>query len=184
MRLPCLITYGIVQAGRDTPGGVPYIRVSDMTEADELSPEGMLRTTHEIAHRYRRSMVETGDIVVALRGPVGLARFVPENLNGANLTQGTARVSVSRENSSEYVFWALQSPLVKREYVSNAKGSTFSEISLEALRKLPIPVMKPLRQERLSAHFKAISEKRSEIRARLDAAQSVRRDFLRISMTA
>ena len=178
-----LITYGIVQAGRDTPGGVPYVRVSDMTDTDELTPEGMLRTTGEIAHKYRRSMVETGDIVIALRGPVGLARFVPESLNGANLTQGTARVSVSQENSSGYVFWALQSPLVKHVYASHAKGSTFSEISLEALRKLPIPVLAHGEQERLANKFKAISDKRSEVRARLDAAQLLRHQFFENSLS-
>ena len=173
-----LITYGIVQAGRDTPGGVPYIRVSDMTNSDELAPKGMLRTTREIAHKYRRSMVETGDIVIALRGPVGLVRCVPESLNGANLTQGTARVSVSRENSSGYVFWALQSPLMKRVYASLAKGSTFSEISLGALRKVPIPIVDPGTQVRLADNFNAIGGKRLEIRARLDRAKLLRRQLL------
>lgn len=173
-----LITYGIVQAGPDTPGGVPYIRVSDMTDADTLSPAGMLRTTEEIAKKYRRSMVQTGDIIIALRGPVGLTRFVPGSLNGANLTQGTARVSVSPENSSHYVYWALQSPLVKREYASHAKGSTFSEISLEALRKLPIPVLPKAEQERLASNFTLMNEKLVAARARLEAARNLRRDIL------
>ena len=173
-----LITYGIVQAGPDTPSGVPYIRVSDMTDADTLSPDGMLRTTQEIAKKYRRSMVATGDIVIALRGPVGLTRFVPESLNGANLTQGTARVSVSPENSSHYVYWALQSPLVKREYASHAKGSTFSEISLEALRKLPIPVLPKAEQERLASNFTLMNEKLVAARTRLEAARNLRRDIL------
>src|SRR5690606_33502312 len=72
-----LITYGIVQAGPDIPDGIPYIRVSDMTDAHELSLDGMLRTSPEIAHKYRRSMVKAGDLVIALRGPVGLTHVVP-----------------------------------------------------------------------------------------------------------
>jgi type I restriction enzyme S subunit len=177
-----LITYGIVQAGPDTPGGIPYIRVSDMTDSDTLSPDGMLRTSEEIAKKYRRSMVETGDIVIALRGPVGLTRFVPENLNGANLTQGTARVSVSPDNSSNYVFWALQSPLVKREYASHAKGSTFSEISLQALRMLPIPILAKAEQVRLASDFTSIDDKLVAVRARLKAARSLRQNLLGIGL--
>jgi len=46
-----LITYGIVQAGPDMPDGIPYIRVSDMTNVDELSLDGMLRTNPEIADK-------------------------------------------------------------------------------------------------------------------------------------
>jgi type I restriction enzyme S subunit len=41
------ITYGIVQAGPDVEGGIPYIRTSDMT-GDYLPAEGYLRTSPEI----------------------------------------------------------------------------------------------------------------------------------------
>jgi type I restriction enzyme S subunit len=162
-----LITYGIVQAGPDIPDGIPYIRVSDMTDVTDLSPEGMLRTSPEIAQKYRRSMVRAGDLVIALRGPVGLTHVVPHSLDGANLTQGTARISVSDGNSTDYVRWALRSPLVKHEYSSHAKGSTFAEISLEALRKLPIPVISLEEQIAVSMRLAAIGGAGNVARTRL-----------------
>ncbi len=168
-----LITYGIVQAGLDIPDGIPYIRVSDMTDVEELSLDGMLRTSPEIANKYRRSMVKAGDLVIALRGPVGLTHVVPPCLDGANLTQGTARISVSDDNSTEYVRWALRSPLVKHEYSSHAKGSTFAEISLEALRKLPIPVASIDEQRAVSNRLAAISSAAVSARARLIEAQRI-----------
>lgn len=168
-----LITYGIVQAGPDIPDGIPYIRVSDMTDVDELSLDGMLRTSPEIAHKYRRSMVKAGDLVIALRGPVGLTHIVPPSLDGANLTQGTARISVSEDNSTDYVRWALRSPLVKHEYSSHAKGSTFAEISLEALRKLPIPVATIDEQRAVSERLAAISSAATSARTRLSDAQRI-----------
>ncbi len=168
-----LITYGIVQAGPDIPDGIPYIRVSDMTDVDELSLDGMLRTSPEIAHKYRRSMVKAGDLVIALRGPVGLTHIVPPSLDGANLTQGTARISVSEDNSTDYVRWALRSPLVKHEYSSHAKGSTFAEISLEALRKLPIPVATIDEQRAVSERLAAISSAATSARTRLSEAQRI-----------
>lgn len=168
-----LITYGIVQAGPDIPDGIPYIRVSDMTDVDELSLDGMLRTSPEIAHKYRRSMVKAGDLVIALRGPVGLTHIVPPSLDGANLTQGTARISVSEDNSTDYVRWALRSPLVKHEYSSHAKGSTFAEISLEALRKLPIPAATIDEQRAVSERLAAISSAATSARTRLSEAQRI-----------
>ncbi len=152
-----LITYGIVQAGPDTPNGVPYIRVSDMTQSTTLQTEGMLRTTHAIAAKYERSRVSSGDLVVALRGQVGLTRVVPPSLDGANLTQGTARVSVTAEHSADYVYWALQSPDTRRQYASHAKGSTFSEISLEALRKIEVPVRSRDAQVEIAARMTQLS---------------------------
>lgn len=165
-----LITYGIVQAGANTPGGVPYIRVSDMTAGATLVVQGMLRTTPEIAARYRRSEVSGGDIVVALRGPVGLVRIVPQDLDGANLTQGTARVAVKEGHSRDYVFWALQAPETQRQYCRYAKGSTFSEISLGALRQIEIPMISEEAQHRSATQLNELESARSALKKRFETS--------------
>jgi len=88
----CPITYGIVQAGHHIPDGVPYIRVSDMARP-QLTLEGMLRT----APGNRRSLPpfrgSYGRYCFRDSPTVGKMRFVSEELNGANLTQGTARIA-------------------------------------------------------------------------------------------
>jgi type I restriction enzyme, S subunit len=133
------ITYGIVQAGPEMDGGVPYIRVSDMTDG-VLSLDGMRRTSHEIAAKFRRSQVDVGDLVVALRGRTGLTLTVPPELDGANLTQGTARVSIAAaEVEACYVAAVMNSSWMATEISRRAKGSTFTELTLVALRNLPIP---------------------------------------------
>lgn len=134
------ITYGIVQAGPHIDSGVPYIRVSDMTASEKLSPDGMLRTSPEIAEKFKRSSVSSGDIVFALRGVVGLCRFVPDELDGANLTQGTARISIADETVRTFVYWSLRSTSVRRQIERASKGSTFKEITLAALRDIKLRV--------------------------------------------
>lgn len=168
-----LITYGIVQAGPNIPNGIPYIRVSDITAGPCLTVDGMLRTSEEIAAKYKRSEVSAGDIVVALRGPVGLPRLVPPELHGANLTQGTARVSVHEKHSRDYVYWALQAPETQRQYHQYAKGSTFSEISLDALRKVEIPVMDKSGQDKVASRLNNLADARASLSARLESARHV-----------
>ena len=136
------ITYGIVQAGPEVADGVPYIRVTDMTNGP-LRLEGTLRTSPEIAARFKRSTVRNGEIVCALRGPAGLLKIVPPELDGANLTQGTARVSLTDDGLTGYVLRAFESPFVKRQVALQAKGSTFAELTLAVLRGIQIPVLKP-----------------------------------------
>jgi type I restriction enzyme S subunit len=139
IRAGTTITYGIVQAGPEVDDGVPYIRVSDMTDGP-LRVAGMKRTTSVIADRFERSRVRSGDLVVALRGRTGLTRTVPDELDGANLTQGTARVSVDEARAApQYVLTVLNSEWMAREISRQAKGSTFTELTLAALRGLPIP---------------------------------------------
>jgi type I restriction enzyme S subunit len=133
------ITYGIVQAGPNIPDGVPYIRTSDLS-GSELPLSGYLRTSHEIDSSYARSRVATGDLVIAIRATVGKTLMVPPELDGANLTQGTARISPNSETSSEYLLHVLNSPPARSGFMSMAKGATFKEITLDMLRNFPVPV--------------------------------------------
>lgn len=133
------ITYGVVQAGPDVEGGVPYIRTSDMS-GDALREGEYLRTSHEIDQSYSRSKVETGDLVVAIRASVGKALIVPPFLDGANLTQGTARVAAGDQIRADFLVLFFQSDLCQGHIQRASKGTTFQEITLDALRKLPVAV--------------------------------------------
>ena len=128
------ITYGIVQAGPDIEGGIPYIRVSDMS-GDVLPQTGYKRTSEEIDDSYSRSRVLPGDLVITIRASIGKTLIVPEYLTRANLTQGTAKLSVREDISNQFVFWALQSQPSLEELWNQSKGATFKEITLEVLRK-------------------------------------------------
>lgn len=156
------ITYGIVQAGPHVPDGVPYVRVSDMA-SPELSSVGMLRTSSDIAARYARSSVRAGDIVFAIRATVGKMRFVPPELAGANLTQGTARIAPSERARAEYLYWALRSPEVVEEIASATKGTTFREITLGRLRAISIPLPPVPQQTRIVARLDEFAELKSQL---------------------
>lgn len=142
------IVYGIVQAGPHIPDGIPYIRSCDV--GGRLNSSSLLRTSAKIAVKYKRSKVVTGDIVFSLRGNIGESSIVPSDLDGANLTQGTARISVSSKYSSDYIRHALKGPNVSLRISSVAKGSTFKEISLEELRRTHIPVPPLKEQQRIA----------------------------------
>ncbi|QBR29667.1 MULTISPECIES: restriction endonuclease subunit S [Pseudomonas] len=126
------ISYGIVQAGPHIPNGMPYIKSSDLNS--ELCLASLARTSDVIAKKYRRSEVMPGDIVFSLRGNIGVAQIVPKDIPVANLTQGTARIRT--QGPSEFFFQALRSQSVHGRILAVRKGSTFQEISLEALRNI------------------------------------------------
>ena len=91
-----IITYGIVQAGPNILDGIPYIRTGDIVDGNILTYQ-LLKTSTQIAKSYERSKCNTGDIIMSIRATVGTCAILPESLNGANLTQGTARISVNHE---------------------------------------------------------------------------------------
>ena len=144
------ITYGIVQAGAHVDGGVPYIRTGDM-RGDEINVEKLLRTAPQVAKSYKRSAVWVGDIVFALRATVGKVWPVTVELDGANLTQGTAKISPRKSIDSDFLLWAMRSSQVQNAIRLEQKGTTFMEITLGDLRTIRLALPKKKDEQSLIA---------------------------------
>ena len=149
------ITYGIVQAGPDVEGGIPYVRTSDMS-GTELPLTGYLRTTPEIAAAYERSSIKAGDLVIAIRASIGKTLIVPPELAGGNLTQGTAKIEPGRNIFGKFLCYVLNSVPCQQHFASIAKGTTFKEITLEMLRKLKVPQPSRAEQQLIVEHLAAV----------------------------
>ncbi|MGD0651586.1 MAG: restriction endonuclease subunit S [Verrucomicrobiia bacterium] len=161
------VTYGIVQAGPHIPGGVPYIRTGDIIDG-EIRPENLLRTSPEISESYKRSEVKFGDLVFSIRATVGTVAVLPKELDGANLTQGTARIAPGPGMEKLFLLWQIRMPETQRWLMQHVKGSTFFEITLAKLREMPVFVPPASLQERWAG-----------LVARHERLRSVQRESLR-----
>ena len=142
------IVYGIVQPGSECPGGVPFVQSRDVGGAVDVN--ALQRTSPEIARQYRRSKIATGDILFSLRGNIGQSSIAPTELEGANIARGVARIRVGAKSDPEFVRYVLQGPELQRLIARNANGSTFRELSIEEIRKLPIPDVSLLEQRKIA----------------------------------
>lgn len=70
----------------------------------------------------------------------GKVMLVPESLDGANLTQGTARIAPGEGVEARYLYWALQSAPVRAYWRSSLGGATFGSLNLGPLAATPIPI--------------------------------------------
>lgn len=139
VRNDTMITYGIVQAGEEFPGGVPYIRTGDLVDG-EIRMDRLRHTDPALAKKFKRSRVETGDIVMSIRATVGTTALVPSCLDGANLTQGTAKISPGDQVDKNYLLTFLRNDATQAWIERQVKGATFREITLSKLRELPVAV--------------------------------------------
>ena len=155
------ISYGIVQTGPDVANGIPCIRVVDLSKND-MNISEMITTTDEIHQSYKKTILQGNELVMALRGEIGLVKLVPNHLVGANITRGIARLA-PQENivDSKFFLWAMRSHKVKKDLTRKSGGSALQEISLTALRKVKVPVPPLPEQQKiakiLSTWDKAIS---------------------------
>lgn len=151
-----IVTYGIVQAGEEYPSGVPYIRTGDIVDG-EIKLKGLRHTDPKIASKFQRSQVDKGDIVMSIRATVGTVALVPESLDGANLTQGTARISPGSAIDGLYLYEFLRSLATQHWLNLQVKGATFREITLARLRQLPVLLPPLVLQSEYASRLKALN---------------------------
>lgn len=163
VRKGTLVTYGIVQAGDEVKGGVPYIRTGDLVNG-EIRLEGLRHTAPEIALRFERSAVLAGDLVMSIRATVGTTAMVPTVLAGANLTQGTARISPGDHVRPRYLLEYLRSDEVQSWIKRQIKGATFLEITLGRLRELQVLLPPKALQEAFDERMQGIDRLRATAR--------------------
>jgi type I restriction enzyme S subunit len=144
------VTYGIVQAGEEFPGGIPYIRTGDIVDG-EIDVSALRHTDPAIASRFIRSTVRTGEIIMSIRATVGTTAVVPTCLDGANLTQGTARVAPGKNVNGVYLLQYLRMPSTQAWIQRQVKGATFREITLARLRELPVLIPPMAIQDKFAA---------------------------------
>ncbi|MCK5930892.1 MAG: restriction endonuclease subunit S [Fulvimarina manganoxydans] len=140
------ITYGILKPGPDVADGVPYVRVVDI-QNNRVNVDQLRRTTPEIAHEYRRSKLKAGDLLISIRGHVGRMAIAPEECDGANITQDTARLAV-KDADAEFVKAQLETDPARHWMDQRTRGAAVKGINLGDLRQFPIILPKRDEQER------------------------------------
>jgi type I restriction enzyme S subunit len=144
------ICYGIVQTGRAVSDGVRCIRVIDITNG-YVNPENLITTSEAISLAYKRTILSEGDIVIALRGKIGEAAVIEEELAGANLTRGVALIAPQDCYDSYYLQQYLSSFHSKKIFEKNLNGSALQEIPISTLKEIPVPLPPPPEQRAIAA---------------------------------
>ena len=133
------IMYGIVLPGPNVDDGVPIVKGGDVG-ASRLKLESLSKTTFEIESRHIRSRLGGGDLVYAIRGSIGEVEMVPDELEGANLTQDAARVAYTDTTHGNWLMYALRSKGVFGQLEAGALGATIKGINIRDLKRALIPV--------------------------------------------
>ena len=145
------IMYRIVLPGPNVQVGVPIVKGGDVS-SERLRIHRLNRTSFEIEARYVRSRLRGGDLVYTIRGSIGDVAIVPDELEGANLTQDAARVAYTDETHGRWLLYALKSLAVFAQLESGALGATIRGINIRDLKRVVVPVP-PNSEQRVLADY-------------------------------
>jgi type I restriction enzyme S subunit len=159
------ISYGILMPGPNQSEGVKYIRVTDM-KGGGIELSGIRKTTEAISNSYRRSLLNPGDLLMSIRGHVGRFAVVPTELDGANITQDTARLAIIGA-SSVFVRECLRTAAFQRWMAKHTKGVAVRGINLGDVKLMPIILPPRADQDEFARRITAVEKLKTAQRAAL-----------------
>lgn len=165
------ITYGILKPGPELEEGIPYIRVADFP-GNNLNTNNIKKTSHEIDLQFKRARLKEGDLLLSIRGSVGRLIKIPAALNGANITQDTARLSISPLISTDFVYLALLAESTQRRMKNATRGVAVRGINIGDVRALQIPLPSREEQTEIVRRVEQLFAFADQLEARVKAAQA------------
>jgi type I restriction enzyme S subunit len=144
-------------ADRSTP--YPYIRVVDFAEGS-INTSGVRYLTDGDYEAIQRYVIRTTDVYISIAGTTGLVGTIPDQLDGANLTENAARIVVHDPGklSHRFLYWYLASEAGQSHIRLRTTKTSQPKLALMRIAEIPVPVP-PIRLQR-------------DVAATLDVAQS------------
>ena len=133
------IMYGIVLPGPNVPDGVPIVKGGDV-HPERLRVDRLNRTDPDIEAGHVRSRLRAGDLVYAIRGSIGDVAIIPDELEGANLTQDAARVAYTAQTHGQWLLYTLKSSVTFAQLDAGALGATIRGINIRDLKRVVVPL--------------------------------------------
>ncbi|MCA6381209.1 MAG: restriction endonuclease subunit S [Cytophagales bacterium] len=171
------VSYGIVQTGELVEGGIPCIRVTDITNG-KIDTSNLITTSQKISDGYKRTLLKKGDLVMALRGKIGQIAKIDDELVGANLTRGVALIALKDDYCSDFVLQQISSDRTIKVFERSLNGSALQELSIGIVRKIPIILPKSLTEQQSIARILKSCDQVIETTEKLIAQKELRKKWL------
>lgn len=161
--------------------GYPYIRVTDMFMGG-VDPTGILYVPSHVQASIARYTISKDDIFISVAGTLGLVGIVPEELDGANLTENADKLTDIKINR-DYLFYYLCSDaiqdLIAREATSNAQP----KLALTRIREFSFPLPPDEEQARIATILVSVDGKLRLLSTKRESYVSLKRGLMQKLLT-
>ena len=117
--------------------GIPFFR-NDSIQENTFVYGNYSYISNEANDALKRSEITAKDILIAITGEIGKVGIVPDNIKKANINQHMARVRISKEALTYFVYQYLAKGKIQNEYQKIKTGLSMPQLSLEQIRNTTI----------------------------------------------
>jgi len=134
----CPLTYGIVQPGDEFENGIPCVRPVDL-KMQYINLSTLKRIDPVISSKFKRTILKGGEILLSVRGSVGVISIAGESLKDSNVTRGIVPIWFDKDLANKLFFYYLyRTKPIQRRLSELSRGATLIQINLKDLRELKL----------------------------------------------
>ncbi|MGJ7492686.1 restriction endonuclease subunit S [Variovorax sp. ZT4R33] len=161
--------------------GYPYIRVSDM-HMGGVDTSNILFVPAHLQPSIARYTISKDDIFISVAGTLGIVGVIPDELDGANLTENADKLTDIKVNR-DYLFHCLCSEPIQQAIAREATSNAQPKLALSKIREFRFPLPPPAEQHRIAAVLAVVDDKRRVLLSKQRHYQSLTRGLMQKLLT-
>ena len=163
-----------------TKTNYPYIKVLTFTENGTIDISKLEYITEDTYTKISNYTISSKDIFISIAGTIGLAGIIPECLDGANLTENAAKITITNNDiNTKWLLYILQSNTMKNIYQKLTHGVGTPKLSLDRIRNINIPLISPTDQQNIVAKIEKLEKQIDEAQKAIDASAELKNVVLK-----
>jgi restriction endonuclease S subunit len=177
-----IITDGAHQTPTYVDSGVTFLSSGNIREfqVDLTDTKYISESAHE---DLKRTQVQSGDVLVAKSGRIGIAAVAPPGIGRCNLYEGVALVRPKDELNPHFLSAFLNSKYGQSQIMRSKKGISQPHLHLEEIEEILVPIPEESMQEYISEMLSDSREYWKKSQKKLRESVQELEDILGLSST-
>ena len=165
------ISYGVLVPGPEVLGGVPFVRIADLSLTDPpAKPEKSI--SMEIDAQYQRTRLEGGEILMGVVGSIGKLGVAPATWAGANIARAICRIVPVGLVDYGFVLLLLQSEFMRASFAGDTRTLAQPTLNVGLIRSSATPLPPLAEQGRIVTRVTELLRLCADLRQCLTASQT------------
>lgn len=161
--------------------GFPYIRVTDMFMGG-VNPEKILFIPKNIEPIIKNYKITTDDLFITVAGTIGLVGVIPEQLNGANLTENANKIT-NLKCDKIFLMYVLLWNNTQQFISSITTNNAQPKLAIERIRKIPVPCPSTAEQTKIGSMLQLANDEISSLKSQLNHYKNQKQGLMQHLLT-
>lgn len=140
------------------PTEFPYLRVTDFNDSGSIDMSDLRYVSAKVHQEIKNYVIYSTDLYISIAGTIGKTGILPEELDGANLTENACRLVFQPDISNRFVYYFTATADFVEQAGLNTRTAAQPKLALSRLSTIKLGIPSLPVQKRLASKFDALRE--------------------------